>query len=796
VIERGAPAAAPEPPRQPILIADFEGADYGNWKVEGEAFGTAPAKGTLPTQQRVSGFKGKGLVNTFLDGDAKHGKLTSQPFTIERKYITFLVGGGDHAGKTCMNLLVDGKAVRTQAGHQSETLSPCNWDVRDLQGKQAVLEIVDTESSGWGHINIDHIEQRDVPPAEVVGDLAAPPDDGSFALAILGADGAVSLALPAGAPAETMFADNGLADSNQPKQPMDKTLRGAAGRTLTLKPGESQTVTFVVAWHFPNLYDNPGWTGTPNGLAGREYANRFADAGEVAAYVAREQDRLCGATRRWHQTYYDSTLPQWLLDRIGATNCNLATNTCQWWKNGRFWAWEGVGCCHGTCGHVWNYAHGLARLFPKLERSAREMQDFSVGQNEKTGAILFRGAGSPWAGDSQGGYILKALREHQCSADGAFLKRNWPNIKKAVQFLIEQDGDADGLIEGKQHNTYDIDFYGANTMVGSLYLGALRAAEEMAREAGDNDFAATCRKVFEAGSANTVKRLFNGEYFIQDIEQSKGRDWQYADGCLADQLFGQGWAHQIGLGYVYPQDTVRKALASIWNYCWAPDIAPQNKAHAPERWFAYPGEGGLFTCTWPKSKHMGPKSVRYRDEIWTGIEYQVANHMAWEGMLTEALAICRAAHDRYHPSKHNPFNEIECGDHYARALAAWGMITSLSGFEYHGPRAHIGFAPRLTPDDFRCVFTGAGGWGTLSQKRGAAEQVNTIALRHGSLPIKTLALQLPAGKKAGQVAVTAAGQPVAATTEAQGQCLVLTLPDATRLQPDQELTVKVALGNA
>ena len=120
----------------------------------------------------------------------------------------------------------------------------------------------------------------------------------------------------------------------------------------------------------------------------------------------------------------------------------------------------------------------MARLFPELERSVREMQDFApgVGFIPETGEIRFRGEGwGLWAGDSQGGYILKAYREHQMSPDNAFLKRNWPNIKRAVQFLIEQDANGDGLIEGKQHQTYDQNYYGANTMVGSLYLGALRA---------------------------------------------------------------------------------------------------------------------------------------------------------------------------------------------------------------------------------------------------------------------------------------------------------------------------------
>jgi fructan beta-fructosidase len=152
-----------------ILIADFEGEDYGEWKAEGTAFGDRPARGTLPGQMHVSGFKGKGLVNTFLGGDGATGTLTSPTFKIERNYITFLIGGGAHAGQTCMNLLVDGKVARTATGPNdrpggSEMLDRANWDVKDLKGKQGALQIVDQATGGWGHINVDHIVQTDQKP--------------------------------------------------------------------------------------------------------------------------------------------------------------------------------------------------------------------------------------------------------------------------------------------------------------------------------------------------------------------------------------------------------------------------------------------------------------------------------------------------------------------------------------------------------------------------------------------------------------------------------------------------------
>ena len=157
-----------------ILIADFEGKDYGDWKVEGEAFGPGPARGTLPGQMPVSGFLGKGLVNSYFNGDGTTGTLTSPPFQIERKYLCFLIGGGKYPGETCINLIVDGKAVRTATGPNdrpggSERLDWQSWDVADLLGKTATLQIVDQRKGGWGHINVDHIIQserrRQVEPA-------------------------------------------------------------------------------------------------------------------------------------------------------------------------------------------------------------------------------------------------------------------------------------------------------------------------------------------------------------------------------------------------------------------------------------------------------------------------------------------------------------------------------------------------------------------------------------------------------------------------------------------------------
>ncbi|MFQ5809457.1 MAG: GH116 family glycosyl hydrolase, partial [Armatimonadota bacterium] len=608
-LECSAAPLAPEeigPVRPPEVFADFEGPDYGGWKVEGEAFGEKPATGTLAGQQPVAGFQGKGLVNTFIDGDAPHGKLTSPEFIIERPFINFLVGGGSHAGQTCINLLVGGKPVRTATGRRQERLVWNAWGVRDLRGKRARIEIVDAQSSAWGHINIDQIELADEPrtgggPIEDQGDF------GTMGLGLIGPRQGVaaSVAIPP-SPQAPFAPDGSLPVARQPDEEgaarvgAADLIRGALGRTVTVRPGERATVTFLVTWHFPNHPE------------GRNYANQFTDAAAVGAYVSGNLERLVADTFLWHDTYYDSTLPHWLLDRIHMPVSTLATSTVQWRRNGRFWGWEGVGCCAGTCTHVWNYEHAMARLFPELERSVREMQDFGEGFDGESGLVGFRG-NRAYAADGQCGTILKAYREHLMSTDESFLERNWLSIKKAMEYSINRDANDDGLIEDSQHNTYDINFVGANTFVGSLYLGALRAAEEMAKLMGDEKFAGRCRKAFEAGRRLTMERLFDGEYFTQDVDLAEHPKSQYGKGCLSDQLFGQGWAHQLGLGYIYPKDAVHSAIRAVFKYNWAPDVGAHNAVHRPGRSFATPGEAGLFTCTWPKSPHL-PDGVRYKNE--------------------------------------------------------------------------------------------------------------------------------------------------------------------------------------
>jgi len=708
--------------RPDIPFENFEKETYEGWTVTGTAFGRGPVeKSRMPQYQSDVGGKGRRVVNSHASApgssipekDAATGTLTSKSFVIERDFVTFLVGGGAHKGRTCINLLVDEKVALSATGRNDNRMGPHNFDVRPWAGKTAKLQIVDNETGGWGNIGIDDIVFTDTPRGPSAA-LAGQADFGTMGLALLGpredAEGAASV--PDGKRPESLFADAGLASDPAAEKPFGQKLVGALGRRLSLEPGKEAAVTFVVAWHFPNLRLKDG---------GRFYATRFQSAAEVAQYVQKNFESLSRQTRLWRDTWYDSTLPYWFLDRTLTNISTLATSTCHWFRTGRFYGWEGVGCCRGTCTHVWHYAQAVARLFPRLERDLRRRTDFGTALDLRSGVINHRGEGAGLAVDGQAGCILRAYREHQMSADDAFLKELWPKIKVAMGCLVRMDR-GEGVLEGAQHNTLDQAWFGKIAWLSSLYIAAARACEEMAKEVGDEAYAKKMRGIVERGSKTIDRELFNGEYYIQIPDKAHIRTVGSHNGCEIDQVLGQSWAWQVHLGRILSEENVKKALASLWRYNFSPDVGPWREKNKPGRWYAMAGEGGLIMCSWPKgdAARVQKGYDYYLNECMTGFEYQVAGHMIWEGLVQKGLAVVRTIHDRYHPSKRNPWNEVECGDHYARAMASYGVYLAACGYEYHGPKGHLGFEPRLAPEDFRAAFTAAEGWGTFHQKRDAA----------------------------------------------------------------------------
>ncbi|MGQ9680974.1 MAG: GH116 family glycosyl-hydrolase [Anaerolineae bacterium] len=532
-----------------------------------------------------------------------------------------------------------------------------------------------------------------------------------------------------------------------PSEP-GQTDTGSLALRATLAPGEEVTLPIYLTWHFPNYvkyWHREGGPGTESCCGGEcakqpvwrnHYATLHADALAVAQYLAREEPRLRAESLAFHDALHDSTLPPYIIDAAASQASILKSTTCLRLTDGTFYAFEGchagAGCCEGSCTHVWNYAQTLAFLFPALERSMREADyRYNLDTDGRMGFRLQLPLGSPPstfhpAADGQMGGILKVYRDWKLCGDTAWLRTLWPRVQAALEYAWQiWDVDRDGVMEGIQHNTYDIEFWGPNTLCTSFYLGALAAGEAMARALGDTEVAEEYRRVRESGRSRVEATLFNGEYYEQkvdpqahtivptDLSKSMGGQtpgdpkYQYGAGCLADQVLGQWLATLSGLGDVLDPEHVRAALSAIFRHNWKAELWEHANC---QRVYALNDEAGLLLCTWPRGGRPA-FPFPYSDEVWAGIEYQVASHLIYESMVEEGLTIVKGLRARHDGIRRNPWNEMECGSHYARSLASWGLVTALSGFTFDLTQGMIGFAPRLAYDPFRCFWSVEGAWG-------------------------------------------------------------------------------------
>lgn len=572
-------------------------------------------------------------------------------------------------------------------------------------------------------------------------------------------------------------------------------LVGGISLKQDLAPGKSFTADYSISWHFNNPHPKLK-NFVKDAEAGFHYGSRFKDAREVSQYLNTNFEKLSTATELWSATWNNSTLPHWFLERTFVNIGTLATANTYRFADGRFWSWEGVGACPGTCTHVWQYAHSVARIFPELERDLRQRVDLGVGFKEDSGAMLFRGEDETRpAIDGQAGTILRFYREHQMSADNTFLNTNWLKIKKTVQFMLAQDKNGDGMTDSPMENTLDAVWEGEIAWIVGLCIAAASAAHAMAVEMNDQPFANVCAQYVANGSKNMEKELFNGEYFIHRPDAVKGRkELGSYNTCHIDQVYGQSWAFQVGLPRIISKEKSTFALKALWKYNFTTDVGPYIKTHTGGRPYALAGEGGMIMNTNP---HNEPKpygenttwQLGYFHECMSGFEHQVAAHLMAEGMVDESLILTRVIHDRYHASKRNPFNEIECSDHYARAMASYGTFLTACGFEYHGPKGYIRFAPKWSSADFKAPFTAAEGWGTYTQKQAGAKQTHALELKYGKLELKDIALEKIAGGKIGSVAVTLGKTSVSVNFKQDGNALLLSFNKKITVPRDQTLHI-------
>lgn len=586
------------------------------------------------------------------------------------------------------------------------------------------------------------------------------------------------------------------------------TVDGALATTFNLKPGEERTVTFVLSWHFPGgtfgREDIEEWYFVE---AGSQYENWWKDATEVGAYVADNFEYLDAGSRLYHQTMYSSNIPRYVLDRITSNICVIKSPTSFWTREGYFGIWESTSCKEewfGNCKHVIHYAQGHARLYPELGRILR-MIDLDTQMED---GLLPARQGQPInAFDGHFGAILGVYREHLLSENNDFLRAAWPRTRKAMDYAISNyDDDHDGMLTGTYHNTLDCYSSGTSPWIGSLYLAALKACENMAVIMGEEETSSIYRNIWDTGRKKQDEELWSESlgYYIEKAGNLPGT-LVMSDAVSLDMFLGQWWANQLNLGQIYPAARTRSGLAEIYTTNRFTDTG---EGYFPMfRDFLGTGDTGwqMFVPAGEKPKNF----INYYSEVMSGFEYATAATMLQYGMIGEGLDMVKAISERYdgrlradgevhmmHMSTvfgtGSPFGEDECGDFYARPLSSWSVLLALQGFIYDGPGQTIGFKPVWQPGDHVSFFSGASGWGLYSQVRTGSAQTSDIELSFGTLKLKNIILELPENNRGDKVKVSLDGREQGiASVDKAGNTLSIRLETGCELSEGSVLRIEL-----
>ncbi len=576
---------------------------------------------------------------------------------------------------------------------------------------------------------------------------------------------------------------------------------GAPGASLfvpfTLNAGSEKTIRVMMSWYMPASDVRFGKAGKADIKCGTDccstpaekgleatsafndknykpwYSSKFNNIGEVVQYWKSNYQELKQKSGLFRDAFYASTLPPEVIEAVAANLSILKSPTILRQYDGRLWNWEGCtdvkGCCAGSCTHVWNYAQAIPHLFPALERTLRHTE-YCENQNAE-GHQGFR-ANLPItpllhdfhaAADGQLGGIMKVHREWRISGDTGWLKKMFPMVKKSLDWSINTwDPRRVGIIEEPHHNTYDIEFWGPNGMITSFYLGALSAIIQMGKAL--NTDVTAYQDLYARGRKYIESELYDGEYFIQKIQwtglnapdpvkasansigggyseealallQKEGPKYQYGKGCLSDGILG-GWiARMCGLEEPVDPEKTKSHLLAVHKYNLKKDLSEHANPQRPT--YAAGKEGGLLICSWPKGGKLSLPFV-YSDEVWTGIEYQVASHLMLHGNIKQGLEIIRTCRDRYDGRVRNPFNEYECGHWYGRAQASYGFLQSLTGVRFDAVDGTLYIDSKV--GDFTSFLSTDKGFGTVSLKSGKP----SLKVAFGSIPVKQV---LASGKK-------------------------------------------------
>jgi len=581
--------------------------------------------------------------------------------------------------------------------------------------------------------------------------------------------------------------------------PVDANAPGASLYVpFKLAPGKEKTIKVMMAWYSPdtdqvhgdigeakqNCDPASGCCNSPadigldkydknfNGKYYKPwYSSRFADINEVIDYWSKQYNDLRKKSTLFKDAFYASTLPPEVIEAVASNLTILKSPTVLRQYDGRLWSFEGCadtgGCCHGSCNHVWNYAQAIPHLFPALERSLRNTE-FCESQRED-GHQNFRATlpiqpathNFHSAADGQLGGIMKIHRDWRISGNKEWLQKIFPMVQKSMDYSISTwDPGEKGIIEEPHHNTYDIEFWGPDGMHTSFYIGALNAISEMGDYLGKD--VTRYKQLAALGKKMIESELYDGEYFIQKIQfrglkakdplteksfggdysaeakellEKEGPKYQYGKGCLSDGVLGAWIARMCGLKDPMDAAKIKSHLLAIHKYNLKQTLTEHANPQRPS--YALGDEGGLLLCTWPKGGKLSLPFV-YSDEVWTGIEHQVASHLMLMGYVKEGLDIVRASRNRYDGRVRNPFNEYECGHWYARALSSYGYLQALTGVRYDAVDKTLFVDSKV--GDFTSFISTETGFGTVSFKGGKT----SLHVTYGTIDVnKTIV----AGKK-------------------------------------------------
>jgi uncharacterized protein (DUF608 family) len=560
-----------------------------------------------------------------------------------------------------------------------------------------------------------------------------------------------------GRPSPGMFELDGVGSTSE------AGIAGTIGARRVLAPGGTAEVEFLLGWHFPNRRSwRPAGHG-PRGASGPEtlgnyYATGYTDAWDVLAQQAPRLAMLEETTARFVSAFWRADLPAAMKEAALFNLSTLRSQTFFRVADGHPFGWEGclddAGSCLGSCTHVWNYDQATGYLFGGLARRMRELEYLHAtaadgGMSFRIDLPLSRAQEFPLvAADGQFGCVLKLYRDWTLSGDDEWLRGLWPACRRSIEFAwIEGgwDADRDGLAEGAQHNTMDVEYYGPTPVVQGWYLAALAAGARLASAVGDDEFAATCRDVLASGQRATEKRLFNGEYYRQEVipprdfdaiaprlrsadmgaQRADEPEFQIGDGCITDQLVGDTYARLTGLAPVFDEVNALRALDAIHARNYFADFGTWTNYM---RTYAVHGERGHLVMSYPKPLPEHP--MPYWSEVWTGLEYVYAIGLIQRGQADLASDVVAAVRERFTGARRNPFGEAECGHHYARALASWGLVVAATGFGYDAHTGVMGFAASDRPATW--FWSAGSAWGTVHQAPGSSPRVDIL---HGDIRI-------------------------------------------------------------